>query len=140
VELNQELHTLERKRKNRVRNAVKIKSKIEGETMSKSWFSLSKEIKPRDVMYALKKNLNTNREEREETEYEKHSQKMAEIARDYHDNLQTSDLEENEEDRGRAIESMIRDPDKSLNNEERKEMEKQFTYEEIEAAQQARQD
>ena len=75
---------LERKRHLKRREEVAVRNRIEGETISRYWTHINKEIKPRDVFYALRKPHVNGAED----PYEKSSSKMAALARDYHENLQ----------------------------------------------------
>jgi exonuclease III len=82
--VTQKITELERKRHLKRRVDVAVRNRIEGETISRYWTQTNKEIKPRDVFHALRK------PQANETEnpYENSSDKMAELARDYHENLQ----------------------------------------------------
>ncbi|EJD34057.1 DNase I-like protein [Auricularia subglabra TFB-10046 SS5] len=59
----------------------------EAETMCKSWFSWTKDRKPCDTMMALR------RQGSDPPEYATNSKDMAELARAYHDSIQSADLE-----------------------------------------------
>ncbi|TFY59887.1 hypothetical protein EVJ58_g5494 [Rhodofomes roseus] len=94
--LTERLAMLENKRHTQQRKEVNIKNRIEGETLCKGWCSLGKEKKPRDLIYALKRTQAAPQRPFHEPEYEKNSAKMADLARDYHENLQSQDLEQDE--------------------------------------------
>lgn len=97
--LTERLRKLEQKRHNQVRKEVRLKNRIEGETISKSWCRLGKEIAPRDVIYALRRpSAGTGDDPPPDTNisYEKDSAKMAQMARNYHESLQAQDLEKDE--------------------------------------------
>ena len=66
---------------------VAVRYCIESESMSKSWTQSAKTTRPRELIYALRKpGVET------ENPYEKNLMKMAELARDYHENLQKHDI------------------------------------------------
>ena len=91
--LTERLRNLERKRHEQTRKDVKLKNRLEGETISKSWCKLGKERAPRDMIYALRKpDTGSVDEER----YEKDSARMADLAREYHDSLQRQGMEADE--------------------------------------------
>ncbi|KIJ93334.1 hypothetical protein K443DRAFT_12948 [Laccaria amethystina LaAM-08-1] len=80
--LDEELQGLEKKRHTKARDRTAARSRLETETMSKAWCRSRREQQPRDFLYSLRKpgsNLPV---------YEKRSDKMAEIARTYHEGLQ----------------------------------------------------
>ena len=91
--LTERMRALERKRHEQTRKDVKLKNRLEGETISKSWCRLGKEKAPRDVIYALRKPAS---ERENEERYEKDSKRMAHLAREYHESLQQQGIEENE--------------------------------------------
>ena len=98
-EMTERIRTLEQKRHTQTRKDVKLKNRLEGETMSKSWCKLGKERKPRDVIYALRKPVTRTGDGATATggnQYEKCSTRMAQVARDYHESLQSLDLEQDE--------------------------------------------
>jgi hypothetical protein len=84
---SQKLIALKRKQHLKTRSAIAVKNRIEGETMTRSWIQSNKMEKPRDIIYALRKPQKINNQEF----YEKDSQKMAELARNYHENTQTDE-------------------------------------------------
>ncbi|KAG6905143.1 hypothetical protein DXG01_004557, partial [Tephrocybe rancida] len=82
------------------RTQVALKNRMEGETICRYWTMTNKVAKPRDMIYALKKSpaQSTPSNPQEATndpqdgpaqQRETHSKRMAELARDYHENLQT---------------------------------------------------
>ena len=77
-----------------------VRNRLEGETISKYWSQINKTRAPRDTILSLKI-PNTN-----PPAYEKNSTKMAEIARNYHDQLQLQGLA-TEPDQARATEKAL---------------------------------
>jgi hypothetical protein len=80
--LDKEIQGLEKRRHTKARDRAAATNCLEGETMCRSWCRSGKLQEPRDLFYSLKKPGSNP------PEYEKRSDKMAEIARDYHENLQ----------------------------------------------------
>ncbi|THU99044.1 hypothetical protein K435DRAFT_856017 [Dendrothele bispora CBS 962.96] len=89
-ELSMKITHLERERHLKIRSESATRNRLEGETISRYWTQLNREKKPRDEIYALKK-LDADIDEGQPTPgsaYEKHSQRMADLACTYHDTLQ----------------------------------------------------
>ena len=84
--LTQKLTKLKRKQHLKIRSSIAIKNRIEGETMTRSWIQNNKIEKPRDIIYALRKPQ--TRHNNEQNPYEKDSQEMAKLARNYHEKLE----------------------------------------------------
>ena len=79
-----DLEVLEQKYHMERRDKISVKNRLEGETMCKYWTRSNKQTNPRDIIYALKKcDQGAN-----EPTYENNSLRMAELAKDYHNNLQ----------------------------------------------------
>lgn len=84
--LANELEHLEKVKTRQHRDLFKARMTDHGEKLGGIWSSLSKECKPRDLIYCLKV-PNSN-----PPQYERNSHRMAELSRDFHDNLQLEDL------------------------------------------------
>lgn len=80
--LQNKLIDIERREHNRTKSEVATRYILNAEIPSKYWSTINKEQKPRDILYSLRK-LNSD-----PPEYEKRSDKMAELAKEYHDKLQ----------------------------------------------------
>ena len=91
VLLRERIEALEKKRKDETRLLWHARNKLEGETLSKHWIRSARENTPRDTIRALKNPL------REETPRATRSDKMAEIAKEYHEQLLTLDRDPQEE-------------------------------------------
>lgn len=78
------MESLERTYHMAKRERIAIKNRLEGETMCKYWTTSNKQVQPRDLIYALRKDSPNQYE----PPYESNSVKMAEMARNYHDKLQ----------------------------------------------------
>ena len=81
---------LERQRHLQKRTNVAVRDRLEGETISRYWTKVNKEVKPQDVIHALRKPGPVDGQEGVVVggQYETKSKKMAELARDYHARLQ----------------------------------------------------
>ncbi|KZT29847.1 DNase I-like protein, partial [Neolentinus lepideus HHB14362 ss-1] len=80
-----QLARLEQRRHARVREAVRVRDRVDGESLAtKAWTLQNRERKPRDLILSLLAPDGTR---------EKDSKKMASMARTYHDNLQRQDLD-----------------------------------------------
>lgn len=66
------------------RDKIATNNRTMGETMCKFWTRSGKMAKPRDLIYALRKTGNSE----QDIAYEKRSEVMASLAREYHDDLQ----------------------------------------------------
>ena len=104
--------------------------------MSKYWICSNKKIKPQDLIYALKKpELNPgNRNQNFET-HEKNSQCMAELAKSYHDNLQSQGCENRDPDtRNPITDNILENVDTEPNLPDTQAMSSLITEEEVVAA------
>ncbi|KAF5325465.1 hypothetical protein D9619_009740 [Psilocybe cf. subviscida] len=90
--ITMEMEKVERERHLKERVHAKAHNFLEGETVSQYWSAVNREIKPRDVFYALKKTTLPGVDS-EQPDYEKDSSKMAELAREYHKSLQEDGAE-----------------------------------------------
>jgi exonuclease III len=102
--LREKLAKLAEKRHLKKRKAIRMKFMLEGETMTKTLALMGKEKKPRDTIWGLKSSLTHP----ERTTPERESKKMAKIARDYHEKLQTTGAEDDKDDAVEIREEMIR--------------------------------
>jgi hypothetical protein len=84
--LNNKIQDIETSRHAKARDTMATLNWVEGEVISHSWIQQNKEIKPRDMLYALRKQ-NENKSNTSNNTYERDSQHMANMARDYHKKL-----------------------------------------------------
>ncbi|KDQ32524.1 hypothetical protein PLEOSDRAFT_153793 [Pleurotus ostreatus PC15] len=82
---------LEKRRHNKIRSLGRVKNRLEGETNSRYWMQINKELKPRDMKFSLKDPNKPG------NEAETVSKKMAELAKKYHDELQLDGRDERDE-------------------------------------------
>lgn len=99
--IQERICTLEQKRHSKARLSTAARNRLEGETISKYWSQLNKAKTPRDTITALKK-PNTN-----PPLYEKRSENMTKLARDYHDNLQTEEINLPEAQKREILEEVL---------------------------------
>ena len=140
AELTQYKNELEQKKFTQVRSQTNTKYKMANEAMNKTWFRLSKEVKPRDVIYALKTAQSESRgspassSASPEPIYEKESKRMAAMAKEYHDKLQYEEHGASNEEREAEINETLNNLKTKLTNEEKSTMRQTVGREEIEAA------
>ena len=96
--------------------------------VSKYWSNVNKDKKPRDLFYALKKP--------NENGYETRSDRMAELTRNYHEQLQFEDIRTNEPQRTRKenIEQALESATATLDEAEAELLRGKVTRGEIETA------
>lgn len=87
IPMLENINKLEQMRHNRIRDNIAAKNKLEEESAaSKQWASTGKAKKPRDTLLELRIPGS------DPPKYESRSDKMAEIARNYHNDLQSQDI------------------------------------------------
>jgi len=91
VIITERINALEKKRRDEARLLSSARNRLEGETMSKHWVRSAREAAPRDTIRALRNPLGDPG--RQETR----SDKMAEIAKTYHEQLLAVDRDPSEE-------------------------------------------
>ena len=130
--LTQKLTKLKRKQHLKIRSSIAVKNRIEGETMTRSWIQNNKIDKPRDIIYALRKPQ--TRLNNEQNPYEKDSQEMAELARNYHENLQNDGINPNIETRDQCTEEALASLQKTVTTDESELLRETITEEQVEEA------
>lgn len=126
--LEQEIENLETKRHNKARTASKAKDILEGEVIGPHWTGVNKARKPREMIYAIKK-LHTA-----EPEYERRSNKMANIAGQHHEEQQTEGLDPDPVARADAQKDIIDLIDCKLDEEGKQYLREEISIEDIEKA------
>ena len=117
--LDEEIQSLEKQRHTKARDRTATKYRLEAEIMSKTWCRSGKVKKPRDILYSLKV------PHTEPPTYEKRSDRMAEIARDYHETLQEIVDVNDQQNREAEIDNVLKHVKVSIPaNEKRKLAEK----------------
>lgn len=116
--LQERICALEAKRYSNIRNATATKYNALGESFATTyWSNICKPRSPRNIIYNLAKPQNLG----ETSEYETRSQKMAELARDYHDNLQRNAIPDPIEKRA-ATDKVLRNIDKIVSERDKARM------------------
>ncbi|KAL1740806.1 hypothetical protein HDZ31DRAFT_21630, partial [Schizophyllum fasciatum] len=129
--LKGELQKLERLRQDQIRAKMRTKYKVNRELPTKTLTSLFKETRPRDVIHALEKTGESAPSG--EPLYEFKSDRMAELARNYHEDLQRDKPGEcNAEEREQCIrEALASIQDTRLDDEQAAELDKAIQYDEV---------
>ncbi|EPS95047.1 hypothetical protein FOMPIDRAFT_1133216 [Fomitopsis schrenkii] len=118
---------LERRRHGKIAIATRTHYALNAEKVTKYWSEVNKERKPRDLFFALHKPGSDVMENR--------SDRMAEMARTYHDEIQLDGISEQDRaERERAMEEALRDAGATLSAEDANLMEAAVGKDEIELA------
>ena len=123
--ITERIEALEKKRRDGAKLLSSARNRLEGETMSKHWVRSAKESTPRDTIGALRNPLKNpmNRETR--------SDKMAELARDYHEQLLSIDRDPCEEPDEEGLKETLRNIDAKLSPENAEKLRKVISEEEV---------
>ncbi|KAF5366092.1 hypothetical protein D9757_012703 [Collybiopsis confluens] len=136
--LKKELKAMESKGYETRKRFSAAKDRLVGETICKEWVSTNRERKPRDMIYALAKPNETVVDGGTPTlprpNYEKHSRKMAELARNYHHDLQNKGLDKDPAERENAICDALETIEAKLSIEQRGVVGKDISWEEVSSA------
>ncbi len=98
--------------------------------MTRSWTQSNKMEKSRDIIYALRKHQTNNNNGQDS--HEKNSKRMAELARDYHENFQRDGINSNNAFRNQCTEEALRSLEKRVGTDQRDLLKKIITEEEVE--------
>ena len=128
VRVNEEINMIERRLFEAKRDTSAVKNRLEGETISRYWTRLNKAKTPRDTIYQLKNPLDNTEG------YETNSARMAELARNYHERLQTVDRDPTEEPNPQDIARILDHVRRSLSAEQRTNLAKRIKMNEIKEA------
>ena len=128
IMIGERIEALEKKRRDEVRLLSSARNRLEGETMSKHWVRSAKESAPRDTIRALKNPL------QEPTQRETRSDKMAELARNYHEQLLALDRCPSEEPDERNLTKALENINTTLSLEDAGKLRKHISEGEIEIA------
>ncbi|KAI5887314.1 DNase I-like protein, partial [Schizophyllum commune H4-8] len=99
-----------------------------GETLSAYWTKLNKDHRPREIMYRLRKR-DTN-----EPSFVTKSVDMAELARDYHDNLQNEGMPENTDEWTDAIDNVKTYVKRRISADQKRQMAENLSEDQVRAA------
>ena len=126
--LDEEIRNLEKQRHTKVRDRAAMRNHLEAETMSKTWCRSGKVQITRDLFYSLKKPGSDT------PEYEEHSDRMAEIARNYQEGLQDMESVVDQQRRDREMDDVLDCIQASVPESEREKMAGMTGQEEIRKA------
>jgi hypothetical protein len=119
------IEALEGKRRDEAKMLSTARNRLEGETMSKHWARSARESTPRDTIRALRNPLRAGAQRETRTE------KMAETARDYHEQLLAVDRDPSAEPDEERLEEALRGIDTRLSPESIADLKKSITEEEV---------
>ncbi|KAI4519172.1 DNase I-like protein, partial [Schizophyllum commune Loenen D] len=122
---------LEAKRMKQMKANARARHRLEGHTPTKYLSGINKEVKARELIHALETGETTPRGD---PVYEKDSERMAELARRYHQDLQKDEQDVNATRREEAIQTSLNNIEKALTDEQRKFMAGLPQLEELEEA------
>ncbi|KAK7689738.1 hypothetical protein QCA50_006377 [Cerrena zonata] len=107
--IRKRLGELKKQRYHKTKLTTAARYRIEGETISKYWSQINKEKKPQDLIYELKKpEAPEGNDVRDRTHsYERCSDKMVQIMKNFFDDLQHKPYTADEQERGAAIEEAL---------------------------------
>lgn len=117
------------------RDVTAARNQLEGETICKYWTNLNRAQKSRDLIRKLRKHDHEDRQG--EDRFTKRSDEMVEIARSYHDNLQSNDISNDNDDiasREMAIEKTLEYVTDKLDSDEKKILAKDINQLEVNMA------
>ena len=123
--LAERIEALEKKRRDGARLLGSARNRLEGETMTKYWARSAKESTPRDTIRALRNPL------QEPTRRETRSDRMANLARHYHEQLLAVDRDPHQEPDAEKLATALRDVDTSLSQTDADNLSKTLNEEEI---------
>jgi hypothetical protein len=125
------LAALEQRRHKKKRSDVRIRNIVEGESPTHYWTELNKTKKPRDMILAIRTgtDLVTG-----EPQYEKDSKRMAEVAKNYHRDLQADESAHTPTERQRKTAELMDNMSAHITDEQADAMDKKVTYLQVEKA------
>ena len=123
--LSERINALERKQRDGARLLHAARNRLEGETMSKHWTRSAKENTPRDTIRALKNPL------LEDGTRQTRSDKMAELARDYHAQLLRHDRDPQEEPNNERLNEALRTVEARLSQKDSETLKEEINEKEV---------
>lgn len=124
------IYELERRQLESTQKITATRYALNGERVTQYWSAINRERKPRDIFYALRR---PGPPDLPHT-YETRSDKMAKLARDYHEAIQQDDVEATSVTRNRDIEHALRDVRVALSAGDAEALEPQTMRDEVEYA------
>ncbi|KAL1739216.1 hypothetical protein HDZ31DRAFT_27610, partial [Schizophyllum fasciatum] len=130
--LSKQIQELEKKRLQQAKANARARHRLEGHTPTKYLSGINREVKVCDLIHALE--TGERCPSSGDPIYEKKSDKMAELARKYHQDLQKDEHEPDHDQRERAITETLEHIELKLTDEKRDEMARPPTRDEIREA------
>jgi hypothetical protein len=124
--LQEKLSKLAQQKHNDARLSSQIRNKLEGEVISKYWTGINKPHAPREIIHRFVKDKRA-----EVPQYETNSQRMANMARDYHNEIQKERTEVQPEIREEKIEKVLGRTTRKVTEEQGDLMKARLTIEEV---------
>ncbi|KAF6760768.1 Endonuclease/exonuclease/phosphatase, partial [Ephemerocybe angulata] len=127
AEIEEDIKSMQIHHHSSVNNRIELKYGTEREKVGKTWVRSSREAPTRDPIMALKKPEDAN------GALEYNSKKMAQMAAEYHESLQESDLFEftSSDEEDRAMEEVLQSISKHLRTEQTERLGDQLSRDEI---------
>jgi exonuclease III len=129
--LTEKLAQLQIQRYNAKKMSTQVRNRLEGEIIGRYWSRLNKPSKPREIIQRLKKNTGADEAP---PQYETNSQKMANMARTYHNKLQSERPDSSEEEREEKIQAVLGRTAKKVTEEQAEKLKTRLTNEDVRQA------
>ena len=123
--ITERIDALEKKRKDGMRLLSSARNRLEGETISKYWVRSAKECTPRNTIRALRNPLESS------ATRETRSDKMAELARTYHEKLLALDRDPSAQPNEDKLNRVLENTSTRLSIEKTTKLSEDFSEEEI---------
>lgn len=150
AKVTQELQTLEHQRHQNSCTQTAVHNRIEGETICQYWTQVNKAAKPRDMIHALKPLPEENAQANPppppplpqnvamleppaepDIQYVKESEKMAELARNYHDRVQSKGVIVDPDVHHQKIAQVLDEISKTTSDEQKQSLGASVTRDEV---------
>ncbi|KAK7016575.1 Endonuclease/exonuclease/phosphatase, partial [Favolaschia claudopus] len=129
--LTEKLTRLYVQQHSKARINARIRNKLEGEVISKYWSMINKPKKPRDIIHRLRKPRAPNAPEDAPPIYETNSGNMANIARNYHNDIQHDRNNTPPDEREATIQTVLGRTARRLSEEQAETLRKNLTREDV---------
>lgn len=128
--IEQRIQRLKAWKHDRKRSDVAARNRLEGETASKYWSNLNKDVQPREIIPGLLEKNDVSGQERLLTR----SDKMAEHAGNFYDSLQEDGVDDTPLARPRIMREVLNNVEKTFTHSDREELGADVVRDEVEAA------
>ncbi|KAJ6531215.1 hypothetical protein B0H19DRAFT_848702, partial [Mycena capillaripes] len=124
---------LQKKRHRASRLSAQVRNRLEGEIIGRYWSRINKPHKPRDIIFRLRKNP-TPTDPEELPQYETNSKKMASMARDHHNKIQSDRSEIPTSEREEKIKTVLGRTARKTTPEQTENLKTKLTLEDVRQA------